>query len=211
MKTCLPKLKEQYKANLYHGSFDVHPVRYLGPGKKLFAVGFDISNKKLGKVVSIEPKGKNEYLVSFNPPLHLGAVCHHYSKKIKGWQPTLTKPFSSMKLDIAYYFSYNDKSIRHAFYEEALIVALCDEKICVGLCYFLNEAITNIIGYGLESLRFNAYDELKKTIGETAFPEIVKHKPEKFESNSDDYWFTNDSEGLKKRINILKQAIKETE
>jgi hypothetical protein len=59
-----------------------------------------------------------------------------------------------------------------------------------------------------ESLRINSalYSSSKK---EENFPEVFKHKPKRM---YDEYWFGRTTKiGIQKRINILNQAIKETE
>lgn len=75
-----------------------------------------------------------------------------------------------------------------------------------GLCCHLKDAM-----YDVDSFYYSTVDpylELKKSVEESQFPEIVKHRPESFEIMS--YWFRRNDEGIQKRIQIVEQAIEET-
>lgn len=76
-----------------------------------------------------------------------------------------------------------------------------------GLCRHLRGAM-----YEINSIYYNLvdpYEELKKGVEESEFPEIVKHRPDSFEIMH--YWFRKNDEGMQKRIQVIEQAIKETE
>ena len=82
-----------------------------------------------------------------------------------------------------------------------------DEFYRAGLCCHLRDAM-----YEIHSIYFNTvdpYEELRKGVEKSEFPELVKHRPASFEVMS--YWFRKNDEGMQKRIQIIEQAIKETE
>jgi hypothetical protein len=107
MKPAIPKLKQL----LVSAGVTVTDVRYLGPGKKLCAIGFDAQNA-LG-TIEVEPKGRRQYFVSFDPvtpKIHNEFVyefpsCMHYSIRKYGFQPSLTKPLSTLKPDLLKFFN----------------------------------------------------------------------------------------------------------
>lgn len=75
-----------------------------------------------------------------------------------------------------------------------------------GLCCYLKDAM-----YDVGSVYYSTVDtyvELGKSVEESQFPEIVKHRPESFEVRG--YWFRKNDEGIQKRIQIVEQAIEET-
>lgn len=103
------------------------------------------------------------------------------------------------------------KSERNRIYVKALELLKKDleeqEDYRAGLCYHLTYAM-----YETDSIHYNRVDpyaELKKGIEESEFPELVKHRPDSFEIMC--FWFMKNDEGMQKRIQIIEQAIKETE
>ena len=102
-----------------------------------------------------------------------------------------------------------EKNLRNKIYRVALESMKSDLEypgIWCGLCTNLQFGIDK---YGLDN-KYDAYFELKKGKNEeNAFPEIIKHKPDK--NAIIGHWFKKDEEGMQKRISILEQAIKETE
>ena len=89
------------------------------------------------------------------------------------------------------------KEERHALYVQALIESEQDLAPRYGLCIWISWAYQCIYG---KAERDEFIDML---------PEIIKHKPWYFDEKNDPYWF--DPYDKQIRIDILKQAIKETE
>ena len=92
------------------------------------------------------------------------------------------------------------KEERNAIYKQALIEANEDIHFPYGICHW--------IGNAAERLRFGRYTEDMAEL----YPEIEKHRPFRNfmdKTYADVYWF--DPRDKQIRIDILKQAIKETE
>lgn len=104
-----------------------------------------------------------------------------------------------------------EKSERNRIYVKVLELLKKDleeqERYRAGLCCHLRGAMDEInsIYYNL----VDPYEELKKGVEESEFPELVKHRPDSFEIMY--FWFRKNDEGMQKRIQIIEQAIKETE
>lgn len=90
---------------------------------------------------------------------------------------------------------YPRKKTRNAIYREAIKVYKEESYAKTGLCAVLSKAL----------VRLNRTDLPHPYSYMECYPEIYKYKP----NNHKYYWFAKNR--TKKRIDILKQAIKETE
>ena len=88
------------------------------------------------------------------------------------------------------------KKDRNRIYKEALDSFTEEHMGYTGLCYHINKA---------RDIIENSPDPYLKM---SAYPEIYKHKPEKYFTWIGHWWDLTDREI---RIKVLKQAIKETE
>lgn len=93
------------------------------------------------------------------------------------------------------------KNERNYIYSEALTEFLnaLSSGICIGLCCCIGKAEKRLNGKTIEFVNHPLEN----------FPEVIKHEPKQWEEFC--YWFHTDLKGAEKRIEILKQAIKETE
>lgn len=104
-----------------------------------------------------------------------------------------------------------EKSERNRIYVKVLELLKKDleenELYRAGFCCHLGDAMyqTNSPYHS----KVDPYAELKKEVEKSEFPELVKHRPDSFEIMN--YWFRKNDEGMQKRIQIIEQAIKETE
>lgn len=104
-----------------------------------------------------------------------------------------------------------EKSERNRIYVKVLELLKKDleenELYRAGFCCHLRDAMYEI--HSPYYSEVDPYDELKKDVEKCEFPELVKHRPESFEEAN--YWFWKNDEGMQKRIQVIEQAIKETE
>lgn len=89
----------------------------------------------------------------------------------------------------------HNRKTRNKIYKEMLNQALCMEKYH-GLCNFLI-----ISQYKFKLLKLEIY----------YYPELIKHKTPCPIRETFAFWFPQNLTGYRKRIDIIKQAIKETE
>lgn len=92
------------------------------------------------------------------------------------------------------------KKERHSIYVLALVKykRRIEEGLHFGLCDAIEGAAWKIFGWDNYP---DPYDNME------GYPEIAKYKAE----GDGTYWFSKHGDGIQKRINILEQAIKETE
>ena len=76
-----------------------------------------------------------------------------------------------------------------------------------GLCWFVRDAMAAVLGLYNEHER-DSISPYREGVEFDAFPEIKKHMPPNVTAG--DYWFQSTEDGNNKRIEILKEAIKET-
>ena len=103
MKPSLHRFKQFLTAN----GVTVKDIRYLGPGRRLVAIGFDAWSK--AGFIEVEPQYPRGYYISFdssNPHWDIFRQhwSQHYSPRKYGFQPPLTKPLKTLKSDICGFF-----------------------------------------------------------------------------------------------------------
>jgi hypothetical protein len=97
-----------FRALLESKGVTVLPVRYVGQGRKLFAIGFDAANDQ--GTITVEPQGDGNCFLSFDQNKGKGDYnrpywsCHYYHKK-DGFQPAVTKAHSNLKSDMCKFFN----------------------------------------------------------------------------------------------------------
>jgi len=101
-------VKPKLRALLENKGVTVTPIRYVGQGRKLFAIGFDAHNEE-GKI-TLEPQGKGNCFVGFdtNAPewsdrKHWSQ--HYYHIEEMNYQPALTVNIGRLKPDILKFFN----------------------------------------------------------------------------------------------------------
>ena len=103
------------------------------------------------------------------------------------------------------------KEIRHKIYKYALHEVNHSEpfnptpdEMCIGLCSAFGSAFISLESIDDIYIDWNVSIEM--------FPEIVKHQPDsKIIRWLGGYWWPLNEAGLQKRVQVLEQAIKETE
>ena len=108
MKPSLPHFKQFLTAN----GVSVKDIRYLGPGRRLVAIGFDAWSE--AGTIEVEPQYPRGYFISFDSSTPHWDIfrqhwSQHYSPRKYGFQPCLTKPLKTLKPNICEFFKIKSK------------------------------------------------------------------------------------------------------